>query len=171
MSIVNWYKNMHPSDRFLITLPFWLIVLFGLFYWGKFWSYSPIGEALDSFQRGTIMPILDAFIDKPIKEFNIFINPKYSIVITPECNGLVPYLIILASILAYSCKLIRKIIWAIVAYIVIYIVNLIRLIVVVKVVEIFGEDYFYLIHDIGGNALLIITGGLLFLLYLKGCRD
>ncbi len=116
------------------------------------------------------MPILDATLDSPIKNFDIIVNPKYHIIITPECNGLVPYLMVLSAIVAYSCSFKRKLIWAVIAYIVIYIVNLIRLIVVVKVVESFGEDWFYLIHNIGGNLLLIISGGALFLGYLRGCK-
>jgi len=169
LSIVQRYKNLDSSNKFLILFPLWLLTLFGLFYWGNYYSLSPIGKVIDSAQRGIIMPILDTILQNPIINYDIVINPKYRIIITPECNGIIPYLMILAAIIAFSCQLKRKIIWAILSYIVIFVVNIIRLIVVVNVVNSYGTDSFYLIHDIGGNLLLILTGSGLFLLYIRGC--
>ncbi len=169
LSIIDSYRRIDSNIRFLIAFPFWLALLFGLFYWGKYWSYSPFGEALDSAIRSLIMPILDTILNNPIIDYDIIINPKFRVVITPECNGIIPYLMILAAILAYPCRFTKKIFWAIFAFIIIFIVNIIRLYIVVEVVNRFGGDYFYLVHDIGGNILLIITGALLYLRYLKGC--
>jgi len=169
VSIAKRYKNLDSSNKFLILFPLWLIVLFGLFYWGNYYSLCPIGKVIDSAQRGVIMPILDTVLSNPIVNYDIVINPKYRIVITPECNGIIPFLMILAAIIAYSCQKKRKIIWAVLSYFVISIVNLIRLILVVKIVDIFGVDSFHLVHDIGGNILLILTGSGLFLLYIRGC--
>jgi exosortase/archaeosortase family protein len=171
LSIIDSYRKIDASIRFLIAFPFWLLVLFGLFYWGKYWNYSPFGEAIDSLIRSLIMPILDTILNNPIIDYAILINPKYRIIITPECNGLIPYLMILAAILAYPCRLSRKLFWGVLAFVIMFIMNIIRLYIVVEVVNIYGTKYFYLIHDIVGNMLLIITGALIFLRYLKGCSE
>ena len=169
MSIINSYRRIDASIRFLIAFFFWLLVLFGLFYWGKYWSYSPLGEYLDSSIRALIMPILDSLLKNPIINYDIIINPKYRVVITPECNGLIPYLMILAAIIAYSCQIARKIFWGLFAFIIFFVMNIIRLYIVVKIVNIYGTKYFYLVHDIGGNILLIATGAIIFMIYIKGC--
>ena len=130
---------------------------------------SPIGQFIDSVQRDMIMAVLDSTLENSIQNFDIVINPKFHVVITPECNGFVPYYIFLAGVLAYSCNLKRKIIYAVFSYLIFTVVNLIRLYTVTQIVNRYGEDSFYYAHDIGGNLLLIITGMWLFLKYLKGC--
>ena len=171
MSVIKAYKNLESSNRFLIAFLFWLLVLFGLFYWGKYWSYSPIGEYLDKSIRSLIMPILNIIVDNPIVGYDIVINPKYRVLITPECNGLIPFLMIAAAIIAYPCNLLRKIKWLIFSFVMFFVMNILRLYIVVLVVSKFGSSYFYLVHDVGGNILLILTGALLFLPYLKGCNE
>jgi len=167
VSIINRYKALDNQNRFIVKFIFWLIVLFGLFYWGRFWSYSPIGEYIDSGLRAIIMPILDALLDNSIDKYDILINSKYSVVITPECNGIIPYLMILAAILAYPCPAKRKFIYAISSAIIFFVMNILRLYIVVEVVNRFGANSFYLIHDIFGNLLLMATGAFIFLSYLK----
>jgi len=171
LSIVDSYRELHESNKFLITFPLWLLFLFGVFYWGRFWSFSPIGEYIDSSIRSIIMPILDSLLDNPIIGYEIIINPKYRVVITPECNGLIPYLMILAAYLAYPCKLLTKIFYSIFAFLIFFIMNILRLYIVIVIVNNYGTNYFYLVHDIGGNLLLIITGAVLFLSYLKVCSE
>ncbi len=161
-------KRSESDSLFLLKFTFWLIVLFGLFYWGKYWSYSPLGEWIDTIIRATIMPLLDAFINLPIKGYDIIVNPRFHIVITPECNGLVPYLMLLSAILAYRSTFSRKAMFAIITFIVIYLVNILRLYFVVYIVEEYGTDKFYLAHDIAGNILLIATSAILYLKYLDG---
>ncbi len=169
MSIIKKWRQIPPSNRFLIAYPFWFLLLFGLFYWGKYWSLSPVGQFLDSIQREIIMGILNALLDNKISNYDIIINSGYRVVITPECNGLVPYFIFLAAVLAYPKELKCKIIWAVIGYLVFSVVNLIRLYLVTQAVNSFGADIFFLAHDIGGNLLLIVTGGFMFLKYLDGC--
>lgn len=169
MSIGKWWGNLKASDRFAIAYPIWFLILFGLFYWGKYWDLSPLGHYLDSFQRNMIMSILDPLLDNPIQNYDIIISPKYHVVITPECNGFIPYFIFLAGVLAYSFKLKCKIIWGIAGYFVFSIVNLIRLYLVTILVNKYGVENFFYFHDIGGNLLLIITGGFMFIKYLKSC--
>ena len=169
MSIIDKWHSLDDSNKFLIAYPFWFLLLFGVFYWGSYWSMSPIGQYLDTLQRDIIMSVLDSTLSNQIQNFDIVINPKYHVVITPECNGFVPYYIYLAGVLAYSCTLKRKVIYGVVGYFIFTVVNLIRLYVVTQIVNIYGADYFFWAHDIGGNLLLIITGMSIFWLYLKGC--
>ena len=167
LSIVDRWHSLDAQKRFLIAYPFWFAVLFGLFYWGKFWSYSPIGETIDYYQRAWIMGALDAILDNQIVDYDIIINPKYHVVITPECNGLIPYFIYLAGVLAYPKTIFLKFKWAVLGFIIFNIANIIRLVVVVWVVNAYNYKAFYYIHDIGGNILLIIVGSMLFLGYLN----
>lgn len=169
MSIIDKWHSLDDSNKFLIAYPFWFLLLFGVFYWGTYWSMSPIGHYLDTLQRDIIMSVLDSTLDNQIQNFDIVINSRYHVVITPECNGFVPYYIYLAGVLAYSCSLKRKVIYGIIGYFILSLVNLIRLYVVTQIVNKFGADSFFWAHDVGGNLLLIITGMSLFWLYLQGC--
>jgi len=169
VSIASRWKSLRAADRFLITFPIWLLVLFGLFYWGRYWDLSPIGRAIDTLHRTIIMELLDSVLTNRIIGFEIVISPHYRIIITPECNGLVPYLIYLAALLAYPKAWWCKVKWALIGYFVIMVANLIRLIGVTEAVNSFGSRSFYYVHDIAGNILLIGVGSLLFFLYLRGC--
>ena len=163
MSIIDRWKVLDAQKRFLIAYPFWFIILFGVFYWGKFWDLSIIGKAIDSSLRTQIMDILKLFIDnKIVNSYEIVINPHYSLIITPECNGLIPYFIYLAGVLAYPSTIAQKLFWGVLGYIVFFVVNIIRLLVVTYVVNIYGYKSFFYIHDIGGNLLLIAVGLLMF---------
>jgi len=102
-----------------------------------------------------------------IIDYDIVINPKYHIVITPECNGLIPYFIYLAGVLAYPKSWFLKLKWTVFGLIIFNIANLIRLVVVTLVVNKYGSSSFYYIHDIVGNIFLVILGSVLFLGYLN----
>ena len=168
MSIIDKWRGIDAHTRFLIAYPFWFLLLFGLFYWGRFWDVSSLGKVIDTALRTQIMDILQLFLDNHIENnYEIVINPLYRVVITPECNGLIPYFIYLAGVLAYPSRIFTKIIWGVMGYIIFFIANIIRLIIVTKVVNIYGADKFFLIHDIGGNLLLIVVGLLMFKAYLK----
>jgi exosortase/archaeosortase family protein len=167
MSIVKRWQELEPSKRFLITYPLWGAIIFGLFYWGKYWSLSPIGEFLDLYQRGWIMEALRIFIPNEIIEsYRVVINPKYHIIITPECNGLVPYFIFLSGVLAYPKSWLKKLKWGVIALILFNIVNFLRLVVVILVANNYGYKSFFYIHDIAGNFALILLGTYLFRRYL-----
>jgi len=170
VSIGSWWRDLRASDRFFVAYPLWLLFLFGIFYWGRFWDYSPIGEIIDSFHRSIIMLLLDGMLSNHIIGYEIVITPHYRVVITPECNGLVPYFIYLAAILAYPKRGWCKLKWALIGYITVMFANFLRLVGVTEVVNNFGEQSFYYIHDIAGNILLIGVGTGLFLLYLRGCN-
>lgn len=167
MSIVEKWSSLNSQNRFVLAYPFWLAMLFGLLYWGHYWSYSPLGEIIDSYQRGWIMPTLDAILPNQIEKFDIIISKRYHVVITPECNGLIPYFIYLAGVLAYPKRLLIKFKWALLGFLAFNIANIIRLYIVVLVVNKYGDGAFFYIHDIGGNLLLIGVGAILFLRYLN----
>jgi len=169
VSIGGKWSSLEPSNRFLIAYPIWFLILFGIFYWGTYWSASPIGYYLDSLQREIIMGVLDSLLDNQIINYDIVINPHYHVVITPECNGFVPYFIFLAGVLAYPCSLKSKLFWLVAGYAIFTVVNLIRLYLVTIAVNKYGGDFFFLFHDIGGNLLLIATGMVAFVTYLKSC--
>ena len=169
MSIGSRWRGLRASDKFLFSYPFWLLLLFGLFYWGSYWDLSPIGKAIDSAHRAVIMALLDNTLVNQIIGYEIVVSPHYRIVITPECNGLVPYFIYLAAVLAYPKRWLCKLKWALIGYFVIMVANFVRLVGVTEVVNGFGEASFYYVHDIAGNLLLITVGTLLFLFYLRGC--
>ena len=171
MSIGSWWQSKRASDKFLIAYPLWFLLLFGLFYWGKYWDYSILGEWIDSLHREVIMVLLDAVLPNHIIGYEIVITPHYRIVITPECNGLVPYFIYLAAVLAYPCSTMRKLFWALLGYFVIMFANFVRLVAVTEVVNGFGAKSFYYAHDIGGNILLVVVGSMLFWFFLKGCSS
>ncbi len=160
---------MSASRRFLLFYPLWFLALFGLFYWGRYWSFSPIGEAIDGALRELIMHILQAILPNKIEGYEIIINPKYRVVITPECNGMVPFLIYFAGVLAYPKTLLCKFVWGVLGFVAFMFFNLVRLIVVVLVVNAFGDGAFFWVHDIGGNILLVGVGSMLFLAYLYRC--
>ncbi len=156
------------NRKFLLFYPFFLVLLFGIFYWDeKLWNISYIGELIDSFQRDLLMKALSLLIgEDKINGFNIIVNPHYRLIITPACNGLVPYFIYLAGVLAYNKSILKKILWAIIGYIVIFIVNALRIWIVYLFV-LNGRENFHLSHDIIGNILLLATGLLLFKSYIK----
>ena len=160
---------MSASRRFLLFYPLWFLILFGLFYWGRYWSFSPIGEAVDGALRELIMHILDAILPNKIEGYEIIINPKYRVVITPECNGMVPFLIYLAGVLAYPKELLCKLFWSALGLFAFMFFNVVRLVIVVLVVNSFGDGAFFWIHDIGGNLLLVMLGSILFVNYLNRC--
>jgi exosortase/archaeosortase family protein len=62
-----------------------------------------------------------------------------------------------------------KVLFALSSFFIFFVVNIIRLYVVVLVVNSYGSSAFYLVHDIGGNLLLIATGAVIFLTYLGKC--
>jgi exosortase/archaeosortase family protein len=126
---------------------------------------------LNQFQTNLTVTTLKPFLQpNQIKDYDIWINPHYKIIITQACNGMIPILFLFASILAYPSKWIYKVIWIVLGYITYVIVNAIRLIIVTKVTQIYGRESFYWIHDIVGNALLMIVGLVLFVSFIKISR-
>jgi len=146
-------------------LLYWLniILLFSLFYW----DISPIAEMLNQLQTDLTTYIISLILnDEIIKGYEIIINSHYSLVIEKACNGMVPYLFFLASIIAFPSTLLHKIKWVLVGYIIITTINIFRIWLVAKLV-LAEVDNFSLAHDFIGNAILIFTALTLFILFVK----
>ena len=151
--------------RFVALYFLFLVLLFVLFYLPT----SPLSAWLNDGQTALTLVWLDYFLaPNQLQGFDIQINPHYKIIITQACNGMIPILFLFASILAYPSSLLRKIFWMVLGYILFSIVNVVRLLFVVHATQT-GEGYsdFYWSHDVVGNALLMVTGLLLFIAFIK----
>ena len=151
--------------RFVALYFLFLVLLFVLFYLPT----SPLSAWLNDGQTALTLVWLDYFLaPNQLQGFDIQINPHYKIIITQACNGMIPILFLFASILAYPSSVLRKIFWMVFGYILFSIVNVIRLLFVVHTTQT-GEGYsdFYWSHDLIGNALLMVTGLLLFIAFIK----
>ena len=154
--------------QFITFYFLFLALLFALFYAPT----SSISTLFNDGQTKLTLMILEIFL-KPhqLQGVDIWINPQYKIIITQACNGMIPILFLFASILAYPSTIIHKILWMITGYIIFVIVNVARILVVVKVTQ-FGEGQkdFYWSHDIVGNTMLMFTGLILFILFIKTAK-
>jgi len=130
---------------------------------------SMVSTSLNQVQTELTLVALEFFLNPDqLQGIDIWINPQYKIIITKACNGIIPILFLLASILAYPSTLVHKLIWSILGYIVFFIVNIIRILWVVFVTQNGkGQGEFYWSHDLVGNALLMLTGLILFILFIK----
>jgi len=149
--------------KFLLTYWIGIALLFGLFYW----NLSPFSSLINSMQTN-----LTAFLtsltlpENMMNEHKILINTHYALVIEKACNGIIPYLFFLASIVAFPSTLIHKVKWALMGYIFISAMNIFRIWFVTQFV-LQEQNNFSLAHDYLGNGLLILTGLILFTSFVK----
>ncbi|CAA6815361.1 MAG: Unknown protein, partial [uncultured Sulfurovum sp.] len=149
--------------KFLLTYWLGIILLFALFYW----EHSPLSLFINNLQ--TNLTALATSLSLPegmVEVHRIFITEHYVLIIEKACNGLIPYLFFLASILAFPSTLIHKIKWAIMGYLFITAMNVFRIWFVTQFV-LQEQKNFYLAHDYLGNGLLILTGLILFSSFIK----
>ena len=144
--------------KFLLTYWMGIAFLFTIFYW----ELSPISTILNNIQTDltTYLTSLSLPVGM-IEEYKIFINPHYALVIEKACNGMIPYLFFLASIMAFPSSLIHKLKWAIMGYFFITAINIFRIWFVTQFV-LEEKSNFSLAHDYLGNGILILTGLVLF---------
>lgn len=151
--------------RFVALYFLFLGILFMVFYAPT----SMISSSLNELQTKLTLIALEFFL-KPeqLQGIDIWINPHYKIIITKACNGIIPILFLIASILAYPATWVHKLIWGVFGYIIFFTVNIIRILWVVYITESGkGQEEFYWSHDIVGNSLLMFTGLILFVLFIK----
>jgi len=149
--------------KFLLSYWLGIAMLFGVFYW----NLSPLSSVINTFQTDltsyfTSLTLHDDMMDN----YRILINEHYSLVIEKACNGMIPYLFFLASIIAFPSTLMHKVKWAIMGYIFISLMNVFRIWFVTQLV-LQERQNFSLAHDYLGNGLLILTGLLLFTWFVK----
>jgi len=155
--------NLSIMKKFLLT--YWLSTafLFSIFYW----NLSPIAQFINTFQTDfTTFLTSRTLPNGMITGHYISINSNYELVIENGCNGIIPYLFFLASILAFPSSIGHKIKWAIGGYIIIITINIFRIWLVTQVVLV-QQSNFSLVHDYFGNAILIATSLILFILFIK----
>ena len=146
-------------------LSYWLSIalLFGVFYW----DLSPFSSLINTFQTDFTAYLTSlTLVDNIMDNHRILINAHYSLVIEKACNGIIPYLFFLASIIAFPSTHIHKIRWSIIGYIFITLMNIFRIWFVTEMV-LEERSNFSLAHDFLGNGLLIVTGLLLFTWFVK----
>ena len=145
-------------------LKYWLGValLFAFFYWEQ----SPL-SAINYIQ--TNLTVFLTSLTLPIEMMSgheILISSNYMLVIEKACNAMVPYLLFLASILAFPSSIEHKIKWIVIGYIMIVIINIFRIWLVTQFV-LNSRDSFSLAHDYIGNMILIVAGLVLFVVFVK----
>jgi len=149
--------------KFLLTYWSGIALLFGLFYW----DLSPLSLSINNQQTNltsflTSLSLSEGMMD----EHRIIISSHYALIIEKACNGMIPYLFFLASIIAFPSTIIHKVKWAVMGYLFISAMNVFRIWFVTQLV-IEERDNFSLAHDYLGNGLLIVTGLLLFTWFVK----
>ncbi len=152
--------------KFLLTYWLGIVLFFAIFYW----ELSPISELINQIQTDFTTYLTSLTLPfKMVNNYNIIINNSYSLVIEKACNGTIPYLFFLASIVAFPSTIIHKIKWAIFGYFFIVAINTFRIWMIVEFV-VYDERYFLLAHNYLGNILLLLAGLMLFIFFIKS-RD
>ena len=154
---------MSPSRRFLLTYLLWVGGLFLLLYLDT----NPLSHWLNETQRTLLLEQLRLFLGpERIDGIDILAHPRFRIYITQACNGLIPFYLYLAAILAFPASWKRRVLWGVLGYLVISAVNLLRLLFVTAMVE-RSPDNFPWAHDLLGNLMLMAVGLGLFLLFIR----
>jgi exosortase/archaeosortase family protein len=149
-----------------ITLYFLFLGILFLVFISPLFDFS---LALNYFQTEFTLVVLDYFLDENQRiGSDIWIDSGYKIVITNACNGLMPLFFLYASIFAYPSSLWGKVFWMFLGYVILFVVNIIRIVWVVFVTqEGKGQEEFYWSHDIVGNIFLMFWGLVLFVGFIK----
>jgi len=149
--------------KFLLSYWLGIAMLFGVFYW----DLSPLSSTINTMQTDLTAYFTSLTLaDDMMNDYRILINEHYSLVIEKACNGMIPYLFFLASIIAFPSTLKHKLKWAVIGYIFITLMNTFRIWFVTELV-LQERNNFSLAHDYIGNGLLILTGLLLFTWFVK----
>ena len=149
--------------KFLLSYWLGIALLFALFYW----EVSPFSLAINEFQTNLTALLTSFSLPQGMMEAHrIFITEHYALVIEKACNGMIPYLFFLASIIAFPSTLIHKVKWALMGYLFISAINVFRIWFVTQFV-LQEQNNFSLAHDYLGNGLLILTGLILFTSFIK----
>lgn len=154
--------------RFIAFYFIFLAILFILFYADT----NPLSTYINDAQTSLTLALLKLFLEpSQLKGIDIWINPHYKIIINHSCNAMIPILFLFAAILAYPSSLGYKFVWMLMGYLIFSLVNVLRILLVVYFVEQEGgRGNFYWSHDFLGNAILMVVGLSLFILFIKTSR-
>lgn len=153
--------------RFLIGYAIWATCLFALFF---FEAYSPLfvvnqwqTEITTFITRWWVqaleLPVL-------IQAATLILPNNMNLHIVHECNGLVPFLLYLAAILAYPTPSINKFNWILIGYAVLLVINTLRMLLITLVV-LEDKSLFYIAHDWFGRYGVAILTIVLFLWFTE----
>jgi len=149
--------------NFLFSYWLGIALLFALFYW----NLSPLSSLINNLQTDLTSLLTSFTLDKNIMQNNqIFITEHYTLVIEKACNGMIPYLFFLASIIAFPSTIMHKVKWAFMGYVFISTMNIFRIWFITQFV-LQEKSNFSLAHDYLGNGILILTGLILFTSFVK----
>jgi len=149
--------------KFLLTYWIGIAFFFGVFYWDE----SPLSLLVNNLQTDFTTFLTSLTLPtNMMRDTHITISSHYSLVIEKACNGMIPYLFFLASIVAFPSTSLHKIKWAIWGYLFIVTMNTFRIWMVTQLV-LEERSNFSLAHDFIGNGLLILTGLFLFVAFVK----
>jgi len=154
--------------RFIALYFLFLALLFVFFYAPT----SVVSTLFNEGQTKLTLFLLKLFLEPgQLKGIDIWINPHYKIIINQACNGMIPILFLVASILAYPASILHKLLWMIIGYVSFSMVNVARLLFVIYATQVGnGQEEFYWSHDLVGNAMLMLTGLGLFIAFIKTAR-
>ena len=149
--------------KFLLSYWLGIALLFALFYWEN----SPLSLPINTIQTNITSYLTALSLPEGMMyAHKILISDFYVLVIEKACNGIIPYLFFLASILAFPSTITHKMKWAIMGYLFISAMNIFRIWFVTQFV-LQEQKNFSLAHDYLGNGLLILTGLILFTSFIK----
>jgi len=152
--------------RFVLGYLAWMMILFWIFSVVA----SDMAQALNAVQTQLTLALIAPFLHTgQLQGINIWINPNYWIIITDACNGTIPILMLWAAILAYPADVLYKAAWLLLGYTLFSLVNAVRIVMVVYLVEYNdgGHASFHWVHDLLGNALLLLVGLGIFIVFVK----
>jgi exosortase/archaeosortase family protein len=142
-----------------------LLFLFLLFYY----ETTPVARWINNSQIDAIVFLMQMSLEPfQVVGRKILIHENYTLVVTAACNGMVPLWMLYASILALKSPWLHKLKWMAIGYVTLFVVNVLRIWFVAFATQEMGEALFFFAHDLAGNILLILTGMVLFMFYLKG---
>ncbi len=149
---------------FAIRYAVWVGALFFLLF---FDGLSPL-FIVNQLQTGLTIHITHLWVsifDLPVhfQAESLLLDNGMHLKILHECNGLTPYLLLAAAILAYPTSLQSKALWLLIGYCAVLVINTLRMLFITLVV-IDHPEQFHLVHDwIGRYSVALLTLGLFYL--------
>lgn len=149
---------------FILRYVFWVSLLFWLVF---FEAFSPF-FMINQLQTDLIVNLTWLWVDileLPIRiqDNTLILANGMNLRIVHDCNGLTPFLLYLAAILAFPVNWKHRLIWGVLGYIALLVINVIRMLLITLVV-LDHPELFHFAHDwVGRYSVGLLTLGLFFL--------